>query len=222
MKMGELLDGRIDRVRFVIIHGMGGIGKTTLAKVIFNEVSSEFQGCSFLENIRESSRGNGIIKLQQQIMDDIFRMSVSIHNVDHGINEIKEGSRRNKKGLLVLDDVDDKDQIQKLAGMFNWFGRGSRIIVPTRDSNVTPIELKLYMKDKMQNVEGEEDLGDIFFYKMRGMNHQHAATLFKTHAFGDDEYSFDDDDLLQKIVLLADGLPLTLRLAKQRKYGENL
>ncbi|KAI4312804.1 hypothetical protein MLD38_037595 [Melastoma candidum] len=33
----ELLDGHIDRVRFVIIHGMGGIGKTTRAKVIFNE-----------------------------------------------------------------------------------------------------------------------------------------------------------------------------------------
>ncbi|KAI4312844.1 hypothetical protein MLD38_037634 [Melastoma candidum] len=103
----ELLDGRIDRVRFVIIHGMGGIGKTTLAKFIFSEVVSEFQGCRLILNVRESSHGSGIVKLQQQIMDDIFRMSISIHNMDYGINEIRERSR-NKKILLVFDDVDDK------------------------------------------------------------------------------------------------------------------
>lgn len=105
----------LDHVRFVIIHGMGGIGETTLAKVIFNEVSFKFHGCSFLSNVRESSQGSGIVKLQQQIMNDILRTSVSIDNMDDGINEIKERCN-NKKVLLILDDVNDIDQIQKLDG----------------------------------------------------------------------------------------------------------
>ncbi|XP_039165655.1 disease resistance protein RPV1-like [Eucalyptus grandis] len=51
-------------VRFVGIHRIGGIGKTTLAKVIYNKVSSCFDRCSFLENIREiSRRSDGLVHL---------------------------------------------------------------------------------------------------------------------------------------------------------------
>ncbi|XP_031372636.1 toll/interleukin-1 receptor-like protein [Punica granatum] len=35
-------------VRLVWIHGMGGIGKTTLAKAVFNRLCDHFDGCCFL------------------------------------------------------------------------------------------------------------------------------------------------------------------------------
>lgn len=38
-------------VRVVLVHGMGGIGKTTLEGVVFNRISSQFKGCSFLSNV---------------------------------------------------------------------------------------------------------------------------------------------------------------------------
>ncbi|GKD52590.1 Toll/interleukin-1 receptor domain-containing protein, partial [Tanacetum coccineum] len=38
--------------------------------------------------------------------------------------------------LVILDDVDDLDQLEALAGSPNWFGDGSRIIITTRDEHL--------------------------------------------------------------------------------------
>ena len=40
-------------VRMIGIHGIAGIGKTTLAKVIYNEIAHQFEGASFLSNVAE-------------------------------------------------------------------------------------------------------------------------------------------------------------------------
>ena len=42
-------------VRIVGICGVSGIGKTTIVKVIYNELSCKFECMSFLENIKEVS-----------------------------------------------------------------------------------------------------------------------------------------------------------------------
>lgn len=41
-------------MRYIMIHGMGGIGKTTLPKVIFDRLTTRasFDNCSFLEDLR--------------------------------------------------------------------------------------------------------------------------------------------------------------------------
>ncbi|PKI36771.1 hypothetical protein CRG98_042848 [Punica granatum] len=67
---------------------------------------------------------------------------VGIHGIgdsDSGIREIK-AMPQDKKILLVLDNADQRDQTEKLAGKSNWFGTGSRIIVTTRDIRVPATE----------------------------------------------------------------------------------
>ncbi|XP_076932791.1 TMV resistance protein N-like [Bidens hawaiensis] len=47
-----------DDVRMIGIKGMGGGGKTTLARAIFDLISIWFEGKSFVENVREVSKGS--------------------------------------------------------------------------------------------------------------------------------------------------------------------
>ncbi|XP_042962909.1 toll/interleukin-1 receptor-like protein [Carya illinoinensis] len=106
------------------IFGVGGIGKTTIAKEMYNRITDQFEGSCFLANVRESSKQDqgGLVKLQQTILYDILKdSSLKVSNVDRGINLIMERLCR-KRILLVLDDVDCLDQLKKLCGRCDWFG----------------------------------------------------------------------------------------------------
>ncbi|XP_056166513.1 disease resistance protein L6-like [Syzygium oleosum] len=102
----RLIDEGSPDVRYLVIHGMGGIGKMTLAKVIFNQISTRFHGCSFLLNVREASKGGNDVQLQKQLLSEILNIKqVEISDCDAGIYQIDKRFR-NKKVLIVLDDLD--------------------------------------------------------------------------------------------------------------------
>ena len=52
-EMIKLLGLGMDDALIVWIWAMGGIGKTTLASAIYAYISCQFEGCSFIENIRD-------------------------------------------------------------------------------------------------------------------------------------------------------------------------
>lgn len=129
-----LLNLGINGVRIVGIYGMAGLGKTTLATAVYSKVRGEFEGSSFLTNIREILKEpNGLVHLQEQLLSDILKMkNLKIDKVDGGINLIKEKLNR-KRVVVVLHDVDHWTQVEALAGSSKWFGMGSRVILTTKD-----------------------------------------------------------------------------------------
>ncbi|KAL3745883.1 hypothetical protein ACJRO7_014908 [Eucalyptus globulus] len=209
----KLLDVGSNGVRFIGIHGMGGVGKTTLAKVMFNKLLSHFERYSFLEDVRASSQSHGgLLELQKKLLSDLAGHGIAnqIKDVDLGIMMIKK-ALSNKEVLIVLDDLDKKEQLENLAGKSDWFCSGSRIIITTRDESVLMAQVGVFGKEVLNQPEG------ILRYEVCEMRFDLALHLFYKHAFRSDYAPEEYNALSIEIVRIVGMLPLAVTV-----IGSNL
>ncbi|CAN1139150.1 Disease resistance protein L6 [Linum perenne] len=180
------------------LHGMGGIGKTAIAKAVYNKIFSRFDRCCFVENIREiQTQKDGIVVLQKRLVSEILRMD-SVDQFAHdsgGRKMIKERVSR-FKSLIVLDDVDEKCRFQDILGSPKDFVSESRFIISSRNANVL-----------ITLIENEYKL-----YEVGSLNHPHSLELFCKHAFRKNSPPVDYETLADDIVQTTGGLPLTLKV----------
>nr|XP_016451595.1 PREDICTED: TMV resistance protein N-like [Nicotiana tabacum] len=177
-------------VYFVGIWGMGGVGKTTVARKIFDNISNQFQGSCFLANVREESKKHGIKHLQKTLLSRILNeKSLKVASFYEGADMLK-GKFCLRKVLIVFDDVDDNHQLEYLVGKHDWFGDGSRIITTTRNADL------LRCHDELYSVPELAKWG--------------ALELFSWHAFQKRTPDKEFLKLSKSVVDYAKGLPLAL------------
>ncbi|XP_024168266.1 disease resistance protein RUN1 isoform X2 [Rosa chinensis] len=179
-------------VRFIGIHGMRGIGKTTVARAIYDEIGQDFDRSCFLSNVRELSNHNGLVSLQEKLLSIILMVKVNnIENEYIGASMLQRRMCR-LKVLVVIDDVDKLTQLEKLAGSRDWFGPGSRIIITTTDIHLL----------EAHDVDAT--------YKATGLTRGEAIQLLSLKAFKKCTPPEDYLDLCHCISWYAQGLPLAL------------
>ncbi|KAI8571129.1 hypothetical protein RHMOL_Rhmol01G0094400 [Rhododendron molle] len=205
-KLNVLLNMEFNHVGIVAIWGMGGIGKTTIAKRLYNLIQHKFERSGFLTNVRETSqRPNGLDELQKKLLLALKRPH-EISNFHEGIEVIKKTAFGRKKVLLVLDDVDNVQQLEALAIDRDSFAPGSRIIITTRDKSSLRI-LELHEHE----IYGPEKLDE-----------DESLKLFSWHAFKKDHPPEDHLDLSHQIGHYARGLPLALEVLGSYFRGESI
>nr|XP_034930713.1 disease resistance protein RPV1-like [Populus alba] len=192
-----LQDGSHDAV-ISLLYGIGGVGKTAIAKSVFNQNYYKFEGKSFLSNFRSKD----IVCLQRQLLFDILNKIDEINDEDEGILKIKDALCC-RRTLIVLDDVDKRDQFNKIIGMQNWLCKGSKIIVTTRNKGLFSANDIEWFKCKVEPLDIEKSL-----------------ELFSWNAFGqaDPVGGFEEDSL--RIVHHCNGLPLALRVTGSSLSGK--
>jgi ABC-type dipeptide/oligopeptide/nickel transport system ATPase subunit len=188
--------GSDDEVNMVGIHGIGGVGKTTLSKVVYNSIVNQFQSSCFLEDVRENTQKKGLEYLQNNLLFQIIGKDIDIPNVTLGISILRE-RLQHMKVLLLLDDVDNEEQLQAIAGGFDWFGRGSRVIITTRNQ-------------RLLTLHGIERR-----YEVKELNDKDAFELVRWKVFCNKKTEEDFSGfvhVLEQAVAYASGLPLALKV----------
>ncbi|XP_031121032.1 TMV resistance protein N-like [Ipomoea triloba] len=195
-----------DHVKMIGIFGMGGVGKTTLAKAIYNLSYQRFDGYCFIANIRSqvSEGHSGLVRLQEKLLcKTLNTKKLEIDNVDEGISLIKE-RLRSKRVLNVLDDIDDISQLESLAGHRNWFGSSSTIIITTRDVHLLS-DLRAHEK-----------------YMVKTLNFFESFQLLSWHAFGVSEPLEEYTEVSERIASYTGGLPLALTIIGSHLRGRSV
>ncbi|GLJ34294.1 hypothetical protein SUGI_0689170 [Cryptomeria japonica] len=191
------------KVNIVGIVGMGGCGKTTLAREIFNRKSSCLLGSSFLHGVRKAAQESGLDVLKKQMLEDLLGLDDVSSFEDTSESERSVAHQlKNRRVLIVLDGIDDVRQLEALLPQKNKLGSGSLIIVTTRNVGI----LKSY--------------GISSIYTMKALDSSDAKQLFCWNAFSQPHPTEGFEDLVEKLSSANGGHPLSLQVLGESLRGK--
>ncbi|XP_028791686.1 TMV resistance protein N [Neltuma alba] len=191
--------------KMVGIVGPGGIGKSTIARALYNLIADHFEGLCFLPNVREKSRmPNGLAHLQETLLCKLVKeKDLKLGDLHEGIPVIKH-RLGHKKILLIIDDVDELKQLEALAGSCDWFGLGSRIVITTRNK-------QLLASSHVKSI-----------YNVRELHDEESLQLLCWHAFKKENVESDFMEASKRAIRYCCGFPLVLKVIGSHLCGRGV
>nr|AXU93625.1 RPP4/RPP5-like protein [Arabidopsis thaliana] len=174
------------------IWGQSGIGKSTIGRALFSQLSSQFPLRAFVTYKSTSGSDVSGMKLswEKELLSEILgQKDIKIEHFG-----VVEQRLNHKKVFILLDDVDNLEFLKTLVGKAEWFGSGSRIIVITQDRQL----LKAHEIDLVYEVK----------LPSQGL----ALQMISQYAFGKDSPPDDFKELAFEVAELVGSLPLGLNV----------
>ncbi|KAF2590001.1 hypothetical protein F2Q70_00040750 [Brassica cretica] len=179
-------------VRRIGLWGMAGIGKTTLAKAIFDQMSCDYEASCFVKDFHKEFHDKGLYSLLEEHFGKTLREEFGVNSpVTRPI--LLRKVLGHKRVLVVLDDVRKCLDAESFLGGLNWFSPVSLIIITSRDKQV-------FSLCQVEQI-----------YEVPGLNEDEAMKLLSRFAFGKDIKHENLQKLLPKVIEYADGNPLALK-----------
>ncbi|XP_048495536.1 putative disease resistance protein RGA3 [Beta vulgaris subsp. vulgaris] len=185
------------RVPVLPIIGMGGLGKTTLAQLVYNDervYNKKNEACHFKVaiwvNVSVDSSFDRILKEMVEILTEMRHDMIPRSSIQSRILEVLDG----KHFLLVLDDVwVEKLDWEPLQEFLNLCPKGSKILVTSRNGNVGKI------------------MGAICTHTLGHLSEERCWDLFKKRVFLGESYSKDLEKIGREIIRRCNFLPLAVK-----------
>lgn len=210
----KLLLSDYDNIKLpvICIWGMGGIGKTSVAKWIFDrvKVSSRFNLKAWISVHDQCD----IFGLAKSIIESVTGKACDIMDLNFLQIEL-EVLLTGKKFLFVQDGVWDKNYVlwDFFRSIFECGAKGSKIIVTTRSEAVASL------------------VGNVPYFGLNSLAPEDSYQLFAQHAFDgvESDACLNFQGIGRKIVERCNGLPLAiiligglLRFESERESWENI
>ena len=180
------------------IIGMGGLGKTTLARLVYNDdaVVKHFTPRAWVCVSDEFD----VVKLTKAILSAISPQSSNDANDFNQLQVQLSQSLAGKRFLLVLDDVWNRnyEDWNNLRSPFRGGAKGSKIIVTTRNTQVA-----LMMEPSVT-----------YHHSLKPLSYDDCWSIFVQHAFENRNIQQHSNltSIGKKIVEKCDGLPLAAKV----------
>ncbi|XP_010441154.1 PREDICTED: disease resistance protein TAO1-like isoform X2 [Camelina sativa] len=175
--------------------------KAMMQKIDFRNIVGVDTHLQDLKSLLDMDSNND--ELQKELLYSTVGENIKPWSVEAGRVEV-QARLEGKKVLLVIDGVDKVVQIHALAKETRWFGRGSRIIITTRDRGLL------------------NSCGVKAIYEVKCLDDKDSLLMFKQIAFeGDSPPSVDFEQLSIRAAQLAHGLPSALQAYALFLRGRN-
>ncbi|XP_022717402.1 LOW QUALITY PROTEIN: disease resistance protein RGA2-like [Durio zibethinus] len=185
-------DGGDNAVSVIPIVGMGGIGKTTLAQLVYND--NGVKSCFDHQAWVCVSEDFDAVAITNTILQSISTKCCTDTN-DLNLLQVKLKEKLSgKKTLLVLDDIWNENY-DDLTILLSPFGVGTKILVTTRSLNVSSI------------------LGTVKTSPLQQLSEADSLSIFTQHALRASDFSGHPElkEVGENIVKKCDGLPLAAK-----------
>ncbi|XP_037423946.1 disease resistance protein PIK5-NP-like [Triticum dicoccoides] len=118
------------QLKIATIVGMAGVGKTTLARLVYEEIESKFQSRAFVSVTPSPVMKEVLTSILQQVEDEplVGAQSRTEKDIIHTISN----SLKDKRYLVIIDDIWHHGEWNIIRKSFPENNLGSRIIITTR------------------------------------------------------------------------------------------
>ena len=192
------MEKKLQHVSTLGIIGMGGIGKSTLAKALSGHISHRFDVTCFLSDFKDVA-----CTILLQYKSRPMNVRAETKALREG-QEILEQLQKTQKVLIVLDNVGNSSQLDELLGDHKFDVNGSRLIASSRDWKSLERHVPILGRVNMQLLDASQ-----------------STELFSMQAFTTNEPCLPYlEHVSKKIVSACDGLPLSLKVMGTILHGE--